>query len=97
MVRRRRLERLDLSVVGGFVFVGWDVVELAVQASIVVPLDPLHGRVVNIVDSAQWAVPKRAPGSDGFGFEQPNRRLGQGIIPCRRLRLTSLVISELFG
>src|ERR1700737_1097451 len=34
-LRRRRLGRRGLSVIGGVVFVGWDVVELAVQSAVV--------------------------------------------------------------
>src|SRR6202011_2362259 len=40
---------LGASVVGGFAFVGWDVVELAVQAAVVEPVDPLHRGVLDVV------------------------------------------------
>jgi hypothetical protein len=38
------------------VLVGWDIAELAVQAAGVVPVDPLHSGVFDVVDGAQRAV-----------------------------------------
>lgn len=72
--------RLGLSVVGSLVLLGWDVVEQTVQAAVVVPVDPLHRRVFDVVDrlkrtGEKWAVP-----ADGFGFEQTDRRFGQGVV-----------------
>jgi hypothetical protein len=32
---------------------------------------------------------------DGFGFEQADRRLSKGVVPCRQLRSIRLLISEL--
>jgi hypothetical protein len=52
---------LEVSVVGGLVFVGRDVVELAVQAPVVEPIDPLHGRVFDVVDGAQGPVREGLP------------------------------------
>lgn len=77
---RRRRGRLEVSVVGGLVFVGRNVVELAVQAPVVEPIDPLHRRVFDVVDGAQRAGQKRAAATDAFGLEQADCRLGQGIV-----------------
>ena len=79
-LRRCRLARLDVSVVGGLVFFGWNVVELAVQAAIVVPVDPLHRRLLHVVDRAQRARQEWAAAADGFGLEQPDRGLGQRVV-----------------
>jgi len=54
--------------------------------------DPFGGGELDVVD-----VPPGALAANEFVLERPDRGLGQGIVPCRRLRLTSLVISELFG
>ena len=44
-----------MSVIGGLVFVGRNVVELAVQSAAVVPVDPFHRRVFHVVDGPQRA------------------------------------------
>ena len=59
--------------------VGWDVVELAVPG-IVVPVDPLHRCVFDVVDRAQRARQEWAAATDGFGLEQPDRGLGQRVV-----------------
>ena len=79
-LRRRRRGRLGLSVIGGLVFVGRNVVELAVQSAAVVPVDPLHRRVFHVVDGPQRAGQEWAAAADGFGLEQPDRRLRQSIV-----------------
>jgi hypothetical protein len=61
---------LGLSVVGRFVFLGWDVVEAAVQSAVVEPVDPFHRCVLDVVDDAQRARQERAATTDGFGLEQ---------------------------
>ena len=50
---------------------GRDVVEPAVQAAIVVPVDPLHRRVLDVVDRAQRARQERLAATDGFGLNNP--------------------------
>jgi hypothetical protein len=69
--------RVEVSVVAGLELVGWDVVEGAVQASAVVPVDPFGGDPFHVGDGAQGAVAERAVLSDGFVLEQPDRGLGQ--------------------
>ena len=71
---------------------GGEVVEVFVRAVGVEPEDPFGGGELDVVD-----VPPGALAANEFVLERPDRGLGQGIVPCRRLRLTSLVISELFG
>jgi hypothetical protein len=66
--------------VGGLVFFGWNVVKLAVQAAIVVPVDPLHRGVLHVVDRAQRRRQEWAAAADGFGLEQPDRGLGQCVV-----------------
>jgi hypothetical protein len=48
----------------------------APSAEAVVPVDPLHRDVLNGTQGAgqKWAAP-----ADGFGFEQPDRRLGRAL------------------
>jgi hypothetical protein len=95
LLRRRRLGRLGLSVIGALVLVRWDVIEQAVQPAGVVPVDPLHRGVLDVVDGFQRASQERAVTADGFGLVQPDRGLGQCVVPCRRMRSIPLVISEL--
>jgi hypothetical protein len=78
-LRRRRLGPLEVSVVGGLVLVGRGLVELAVQAQVVEPIDPLHRRVFDVVASTQRAGQRRATATDAFCLEQADRRLGQSI------------------
>jgi hypothetical protein len=56
LLRCRRLGPLGLSVVGALVFLGWDVVQGAVQSAVVEPVDAFHRGVLDVVDDAQWAV-----------------------------------------
>src|SRR4051812_6212246 len=79
-LRRRRLGRLGVSVVGGLVFFGRNVVELAVQPAVVEPIDPLHRGVFHVVEGAQRAAEERATATDSFGLEQPNRGLRQSVV-----------------
>jgi hypothetical protein len=52
-LRHRRLGRPELSVVGGLVFLWWDIVEQAAQAPVVEPVDQFHCGVFDLVDGAQ--------------------------------------------
>jgi hypothetical protein len=51
----------------------------APSAEVVVPVDPLHRDVLNVVEGTQGAGQKWAAPADGFGFEQPDRRLGRAL------------------
>jgi hypothetical protein len=48
----------------------------APSAEVVAPVDPLHRDALNVVEGTQGAGHKWAAPADGFGFEQPDRRLG---------------------
>ena len=50
-------------MVRGLAFLGWDVVEEAVQAPVVEPVDPCHRRVPDVIDSAQRATEERSRAS----------------------------------
>lgn len=69
-----------MSVVGGLVFGGWDVFQDAVQTAVVVPVDPFHRWVLDVVEGSQRRGPKRATQIDCLGLEQPDRGPGQGVI-----------------
>src|ERR1700676_4504436 len=73
-LRRRRRGRLNLSVVGALVFVGRDVVGLAVQSAVVVTSRPIRSWCTRHVDGAQRAGQEWAAAADGFGLEQSDRR-----------------------
>src|SRR3954453_8075704 len=77
---RLRLECRWLSVVGGFELGGWDVAEDAVQPAVVVPVDPFHRRVLDVIDRLRRVRPERATLADHLGLEQADSRLGQRII-----------------
>ena len=51
----------------------------APSEEVVVPVDPLHRDVLNVVEGTQGARQKWAAPADGFGFEQPDRRLGRAL------------------
>ena len=57
LLRRRWLGRLGLSVVGCLALVGWDLVELAVQTTVVVPVD--HSMVAYSISSRVHSGPVR--------------------------------------
>jgi hypothetical protein len=63
-----------LSVIGGLVFLRRNVVELAVQPPVVEPVDPLHRRVLHVVDCAQRPGQEWAAAASGLGLEQPDRQ-----------------------
>jgi hypothetical protein len=44
------------------------------------PVDPFHRRVFDIVDGPQRARQEWATAADGFGLEQPDRRLRESVI-----------------
>ena len=69
-----------LSVVGGFELVGRDVAQDAVQSPVVVPVDPFHGGVLDVVDRLRRMHPERAVLADHLGLEQADSRLGQRVI-----------------
>src|SRR3954453_12492765 len=77
---RLRLECRWLSVVGGFELGGWDVAEDAVQPAVVVPVDPFHRRVLDVIDRLRRVRSERAALADHLGLEQADSRLGQRII-----------------
>ena len=66
------------SVERGFELRRWNVVEIAVQACGVVPMDPAQGRQLDVLDR----LPRPWPGRtvDEFGFVVTVHRLGQGIV-----------------
>jgi hypothetical protein len=64
-----------LTVVDQFVFRGCEVVAGAVEASVVVPVDPFQGGEFDVVEAF--------PGSavvDQFGFEQADLGFGQRVV-----------------
>ena len=63
-----------LTVVDLFVFRGCEVVAGAMQASVVVPVDPFQGGQFDVVEAAP-----RAAVVDQFGFKQANFGFGQRI------------------
>ena len=69
-----------MSVVGGFELGGWDVAEDAVQPAVVVPVDPFHRRVLDVIDRLRRVRPERTALADHLGLEQADSRLGQRII-----------------
>jgi hypothetical protein len=85
-----------LSVIGALVLVRRDIIEQAVQPAGVVPVDPLRRGVLDVVDGFQRASQERAVTAYGFGLVQPDRGLGQSVIPRRQLRSIPSVISELY-
>jgi hypothetical protein len=44
---------------------------VAVQAVVVLPVDPFDRRVFDIVDGAKWASQERAAAADGFVLNSP--------------------------
>jgi hypothetical protein len=60
------------------VFCGWDVVERAVQPTLVPPLDPFQGGQLDLLDLLGGA--PRAAAADQFRLVQAVDRLGQGIV-----------------
>ena len=66
---------LELTVVVDFVFCGGDVVERAVQATLIPPFDPLEGGQLDLVGGAPR--PSRA---DQFGLVQAIDRLGERVV-----------------
>jgi hypothetical protein len=61
-----------LSVVGGFELVERDVAKYAVQSPVVVPVNPFHGGVLDVIDRLGPAHQKRTVPADHLGLEQPN-------------------------
>ena len=49
------------------------------SAEVVEPVDPLRRDVLSDVEDSQGAGQKWAAPADGFGFEQPDRRLGRAL------------------
>jgi hypothetical protein len=66
---------LVLTVVDGFVFCGWDVVEGAVQAALVPPLDPRKGGELHLGGG-----PPRPAGADQFRLVQAVDGLREGVV-----------------
>lgn len=64
-----------LTVVDLFVFRGCQVVAGAVQASVVVPVDPFQGGEFDVVETTP-----RAAVVDQFGLEQANFGFGQSVV-----------------
>ena len=63
------------TVVAGFVFCRWGVVERAVQAALVPPPDPRQGGQLDLAGSSP-----RAAGADQLGLVQAVDRLGQRVV-----------------
>ena len=65
-----------LGSVGGFDLCGWGVAEVAVEALVVVPVDPGQGGEFGVVDVAPGA-----PGgaADGFGLVEAVDGFGEGV------------------
>jgi hypothetical protein len=66
--------------VEGFELGGWDVAELAVEASLVEPVDVLGDGDLDVVDAGPGALV-----ADQLGFEEAVERLGCGVGVIRRL------------
>ena len=64
-----------LTVVDLFVLDGGEVAAGAVESSVVVPVDPLQGRDLDVVEAAPGAAC-----SDDLGLEQPDLALGEGVV-----------------
>ena len=64
-----------LTVVDQFVFRWCEVVAGAVQASVVVPVDPFQGGEFDVVEAAP-----RAPVVDQFGLKQADFGFGQSVV-----------------
>ena len=62
-LRRRRLARLGVSVVGGLVFLGRDILKLAVQSAVVDPVGPFHCGVIDVGHRWQRRKTARMPRS----------------------------------
>jgi hypothetical protein len=57
-------------VVGLFLLDGWDIADGGVQAPVVPPVDPGHGRVFDVGDGLQ-SLGVEWPGEDALGLVQP--------------------------
>jgi hypothetical protein len=89
------LLRLQGSVVGLLVF-GWgDVAQGAVQAAVVVSVDPACGGVLDVGEGLVGAVVEDA-GADAFGLVQPDDGLHEGVVQRRQLLPFSSVIEGPF-
>src|SRR3954464_13665516 len=65
---RLRLECRWLSVVGGFELGGVDVAEVCVQPAVVVPVDPFHRRVLDVIDRLRRVRSERTALADHLGL-----------------------------
>jgi hypothetical protein len=63
------------TVVGGFVFCRWDVVDRAVQPALVPPLDPCKGGELDLLGGAPGAV-----AADQLRLVQAVDRLREGVV-----------------
>jgi hypothetical protein len=76
-----RFSRLDEFKLGLFLMVEifelgrWDVLAVAVQPSVVEPVNPFQGGEFDVVQGAP-----RAFAPDQFGLEQPDRRFSRGVV-----------------
>jgi hypothetical protein len=58
-----------LTVLGGLEFDGWDVTAVLVQAAVVVPIDPLQNRNLDLL-----GIPKRSPRASNEDCSAPASR-----------------------
>ena len=64
-----------MSVVGGFVFGGWDEAEVAVEASVVVPVERFQRGELELVETFPGATV-----SDQLGLVQADDRFGERVV-----------------
>jgi hypothetical protein len=79
----------------GFELCRRDVVEVAVEPAGVVPVHPAQGGQLDVLDD----LPRPSAGRpvNQLGLVVSVYRLREGVVPRHQLRLSGLVISELFG
>jgi len=66
---------VQLAIIRLFLFRQWHVADRLQQPAMVEPVDPFQRGILDGVDGA----PRSAP-ADDLGLEQPDDRLGQGIV-----------------
>ncbi len=63
-----------------FVFGRWPQAEAVHDPGLVVPAGPVRSEELDVGEPGQWAAPERGIIADRFGFVEPDRGLGQGVI-----------------
>ncbi len=74
----------------------WDHPERAVEAVVVVPMDPAGGGVLDVGQGPERLVVEDQ-GADALGLVQAIGRLHERVVPRRQVRLISMLGSGLFG